>query len=471
MSLSADGLHAGSFRDPAGHMLTHGGKLYRQVNHLGKQDYDHLLSSGLYDTLVAAGLMVAHKEVPIPKNLVPDTIRYKLIQPTNVPFISYPYEWTFLQLKQAALTTLRILKIALEHGMILKDSSAYNIQFIGNQPILIDTLSLTVYKPGSQWEGYKQFCEHFIAPLALAQYASPEVLKTQRVFLDGMPLNIACSLLPHRARLKSGLLAHLYLHNSSQRKHQQGGDAVAGKAKQRKMTNLAMQGLLASLEKTVKKLKGKNTQTEWGDYYSFTNYSDDAFQKKRTIVEGLLRQVSPAPKMVWDIGANNGEFSELGVLAGAYTVAFDIDEVAVARNVAADRPKDVKRRMLPLVQDLTNPSPSIGWAHQERMSMAERGPADVVMALALIHHLAIGNNLPFDRIASFLQQIGTHIIIEFVPKGDSKVDHLLASRKDIFDHYTSDDFESAMARHFKLIAKKSVEGSKRSIYLYSRSKI
>jgi ribosomal protein L11 methylase PrmA len=180
----------------------------------------------------------------------------------------------------------------------------------------------------------------------------------------------------------------------------------------------------------------------------------------------MLARVTPKPKMVWDIGANNGEFSELGVALGAYVVAFDIDAIAVAHNYQAKRTDAVKAGMLPLVQDLTNPSPGLGWAHRERMSLEERGPADVVLALALIHHLAIGNNVPLPNVASFLHRIGRQVIIEFVPKGDSKVDHLLSSRKDIFDQYDEVHFEAAMSVFFTLVDKKAVNGSKRTLYLY-----
>jgi ribosomal protein L11 methylase PrmA len=455
----------GSFRDPAGFVFRHKQKVYRQINHVASEDYELLLNSGLYARLVNQGLLVEHKEVKL-EGLEADKQRYKIIRPKQIPFVSYPYEWTFLQLKQAALTTLTVMKLALENNMILKDASAYNVQFIGDKPVFIDTLSLTKYTVGDQWEGYKQFCEHFIAPLAVARYASPAVLKTLRDHLDGMPLDLACKLLPQRARVKSGLLAHLYLHNASQRRHQQGGEAVAKKAHARRMTTIAMQGLLSSLERTIKKLTPPKYSTEWGDYYSFTNYSDKAFQAKRELVNSLLDALPNPPTVAWDIGANNGEFSELAAERGVYTVAFDIDEVAVSRNYLAKRPPEIKAKMLPLVQDMTNPSPSLGWAHEERMSLAQRGPADVVMALAIIHHLAIGNNLPFDHIASYLSKLGRHLIIEFVPKGDSKVDHLLASRKDIFGGYTQKQFEVAMDAHFTLVEKKSVKESKRSLYLY-----
>ena len=454
-----------SFRDPAGFIFMQGKIVYRQVNKAGQEDYDHAVQSGLYKKLWSEGLLVKHSEVGGVSS-GRDALRYKVLKPTPIPFISYPYEWTFAQLRTAALLTLKVQKIALEHGMILKDASAYNVQFIGTTAVFIDTLSFAVYKPGDPWEGYKQFCEHFLAPLALGHYDTPEILKSLRVYLDGIPLAIAASLLPKKARLNRGLLGHIFLHNNSQQRHKSGGANEAAKSSQRKVSAMAMQGLLASLERSIRKLKPRTSKTEWGEYYSFTNYSGMAFKAKRALVAELLAKVTPKPKMIWDLGANNGEFSVLGTELGAYTVAFDVDTVAVKYNYLNKWPKQTADLMLPLVQDLTNPSPALGWGLDERMSLLQRGPADVVLALALIHHLAIGNNVPFANIATFLSQCGRNVIIEFVPKGDSKVDHLLASRQDIFDEYDAEHFEAAMAKHFKLITKKPVKSSKRTVYLY-----
>lgn len=463
-------VEAGSFRDPAGFIFRFDGKLYRQVNRAGQADYDAAVAAGFYRDAMEAGWLVEHQEVTPPTRLPADPNRYKILKPSPIPFISYPYEWSFGQLKTAALTTLKVQREALRHGLILKDASAYNIQFIGTQPVFIDTLSFAAYQPGDAWEGYKQFCEHFIAPLALAHYSSAAVLKLLRVYIDGLPLETACQLLPRRARLQRGLAVHLYLHNTAQRKHQRGGAQVAGKSQQRKVSSLAMDGLLASLERTVKKLTPPSGPTEWGDYYNFTNYSDQSFQQKKRIITGFLKQVSPASKLIWDLGANTGEFSELAAATGSYTVAFDIDTQAVERNYLAHQRGEFTNNLLPLVADLTNPSPALGWGHGERSSLLQRGPADVVLALALIHHLAIGNNVPLPAIADFLRHTGTYVIIEFIPKTDSKVQHLLASRKDIFDTYDAAHFEAAMNKHFTLVAKKGIPGSKRSLYLYKAVK-
>lgn len=457
----AESSHSSSFRDPAGHIFMHDGKLYRQINNAGKEHYESLMSSGLYERLVSEGLLVAHKEVAL-KKLEPDSNRYKVIKPDKIPFISYPYEWTFSQLKDAALLTMKIQRLALEHQMILKDASAYNVQFIGKKPVFIDTLSLRPYGQGEAWEGYKQFCEHFLAPLAVAAYSSPEFLRTMRTYIDGLPLSVAVSLLPASARLNRGLLAHLYLHAASQRRYDAAGHQAAKKI--RKISPIALAGLMVSLEKAVKRLKTKSYRTEWGQYYSDTNYSGKAFQAKKQIVKDLIKLSKPS--VVWDLGANDGTFSSLAAENGAYSVAFDVDMNAVEQNyhnkaLSADK-------LLPLVLDLANPSPAIGWAHEERQSLAARGPADTTLALALIHHLAIGNNLPLSAVAEYFSTLTSNLIIEFVPKEDSKVQLLLASRKDIFPGYNQDGFESSFAKYFKMIYKKPVAGSKRVIYLYSK---
>ncbi|MDQ5963736.1 MAG: hypothetical protein QG629_819 [Patescibacteria group bacterium] len=459
--------HPSSFRDPAGFIFTEKDVVYRQINKAGKADYDQLMASGLYDALVERDLLVTHTEVKAPKPTGKDG--YTVIRPATIPFISYPYEWSFSQLKDAALLTLRIQKIALKYGMVLKDASAYNIQFIGKKPVLIDTLSFMPYVEGEPWEGYKQFCEHFLAPLALASYTSLDALKFLRSDLEGISLQLTTKLLPRRARLKPGLLSHIYLHSNAQEKYKNIASDEPGKeVPMRKVSRFALEGLVSSLEQTVRKLKPPKQQTEWGDYYTFTNYSDAGFEKKRAMVREFLEAVSPAPTMVWDIGANNGEFSSLAAEKDIHTVAFDIDPLAVERNYLNREVKSHTENMLPLLQDVINPSPANGLMGMERASMQQRGPADVVMALALIHHLSIGRNLPFERLAEMLAGIGKHILIEFVPKEDSKVRILLTTRRDVFPDYNEADFEKAMSTYFTLVKSQRIDGTKRTLYLFKR---
>lgn len=455
--------HTSSFRDPAGFIFEHNRNIYRQINFAGKADFEFFMASGLYEELADEGLLLKHSEAVL-EGFELSNSSFKIIKPQRLPFVSYPYEWSFSQLKDAAHLTLRIQKIALAKGMILKDASAYNVQFIGNRPVFIDTLSFRIYKPGMAWDGYKQFCQHFIAPLALASYDSPELIKTLSVYLDGIPLALAARLLPARARTRWGLLAHILLHAASQKRYDTAN--LSGKETQRSITPTAMEGLINSLQRSVLSLNLPRQRTEWGQYYDNTNYSSKAFGAKKKAVSQLFGEVSPAPKLVWDLGANDGTFSEHAAAIGAYTVAFDIDYQAVESNYRKDRDKNLSKLILPLSQDFSNPSPALGWAHKERASLEQRGPADAVIALALIHHLAIGNSTPLPDVASFFKSIAKNLIIEFVPKEDTKVQILLRNRNNKFEQYDKVNFEQAFEKHFKLIKRLAITDSHRAIYLY-----
>ncbi|MEX2006643.1 MAG: hypothetical protein WD877_00480 [Candidatus Saccharimonadales bacterium] len=445
-----------SFRDPSGFMFRADGSLLRYVSLLYKDNYDKLLSSGLYEKLEAANLLISHQDVTKKHGKV-DNRCYKILRPELVPFISYPYEWSFSQLKDAALTTLKIQKLALEHGMILKDASAYNIQFYGGEPLLIDTLSFDVYKEGQAWLAYQQFCHHFMGPLALAAYVDIRLLKLLRDYVDGIPLDLVSKLLPVKTRFKPQLYMHLHLHAKSQKKH-------AGRQKKVSATLSlkALNNLVDSLELVIKSLKWQPSGTQWADYYEDTNYSQTAFKSKLKIVEELISLSKPS--VMWDMGANIGEFSRLASNKDVFTIAFDTDPAAVEKNYLQVK-KNSESNLLPLTLDLANPSPPIGWANQERMSLSDRGSPDLVMALALIHHLAISNNVPLADIAKFFAGLTKHLIIEFVPKEDSQVKRLLLNRKNIFSNYSQKEFEKVFANYYKVVKSAKVSGSQRTIYL------
>jgi hypothetical protein len=449
---------AASFRDPSGFLFCRDGALYRQVNTCYREHYDRLMSSGLYEALVAAHLLVRHTESDVAP--AESDLAYKVLQPELIPFISYPYEWCFSQLRDAALTTLRLQKTALERGLSLKDASAYNIQFHRGRPRLIDTLSFEIYREGRPWVAYRQFCQHFLAPLALMAHTDVRLGQLLRIHLDGVPLDLASRLLPARTRLNPGLLIHLHLHAKSQTRY--AGKAVASAAR---VSRLALLGLVDSLESTVRKLTWRPQGTEWADYYAETSYSEAGREEKQRIVAEFVARANP--QVVWDLGANTGVFSRIAAAHGAFTLSFDLDPAAVERNYLACREAGGER-LLPLVMDLTNPSPGLGWGHEERSSLLSRGPADLVLALALVHHLAISNNVPLPAISTFLRGICTHLVIEFVPKDDPQVQRLLATREDIFPDYTPEGFVAAFARDFETLASIPVPGSPRVLHLMAR---
>ena len=448
-------IESSSFRDPSGFLFRYNGSLYRQINQYYKQEYDLLINSGLYKALVDAELLIPHVEVDIPP-LMRDKA-YKIIQPNIIPFISYPYEWSFSQLKQAALTTLEIQKVSMKFGMTLKDCSAYNIQFLNGKPTLIDTLSFEKYLEGQTWKPYRQFCQHFLAPLSLMSHKDIRLNQLLRIYVDGVPLDLASKLLPLRTHSMFSLLSHIHAHAKSQKHY--GNKQI--NLKDRKMGKHSLIGVVESLYSGIKKLKWTPEGTEWSDYYSDTNYSEKAFDQKKRIVASFLDKTKP--KVVWDMGANIGEFSRISSNQGIDTISFDVDPAAIEKNYLKVIEKHEKK-LLPLLLDLTNPSPNIGWNNQERMSIMERGPADVILALALIHHLAISNNLPFYKIAEFFKNNCNYLIIEFIPKIDSQVQRLLSTREDIFSDYNRENFENEFRKFFNIIETVDLKDSERILY-------
>ncbi len=450
-----------SFRDPSGFLFTRNGTLYRQVNQVYAKGYDKFMSGGLYEELTRLGFLVRHQEVEL-KPEEPD-LAYRTIQPDLVPFISYPYEWSFSQLKDAALLTLEINKIALSKGMILKDASAYNIQFVDGKPILIDSLSFDIYHKGKPWDGYRQFCQHFLAPLALAAHVDVRLMQLSRNYIDGIPLDLASRLLPAKTRLGlAGLNMHLHIHAQLQKQY---ADKQVAQKDNIGLPKEALINLLNGLIKTVQQLTWQPKGTEWGNYYEATNYSDESLRQKGELVGQFIETCKPST--VWDLGANNGLFSREAAKRGIFTLASDIDPAAVEKNYLTVKSQK-EMNLLPLVLDLTNPSPAIGWTNSERDSFGQRGPADMLLALALIHHLAISNNLPLTSIASYFASLGKWAVVEFVPKSDSQVQRLLLTRKDIFPTYTEEGFEAAFSQYFKIERKEKVPGSERTLYLLKK---
>jgi ribosomal protein L11 methylase PrmA len=432
------------------------------VNHSYRENYELLIRSGLYDAAVAAGLLIPHVETSLSTS--PDGLAYKVIQPERVAFISYPYEWSFSQLKHAALATLDIQKRSLNFGMSLKDASAYNIQFHKGRPVLIDTLSFEKYQEGAAWVAYRQFCQHFLAPLALMAHTDVRLSQWFRIHMDGVPLDLASRLLPLRTRLKIPLLTHIHLHARSQ-KHFSDKIVDMGRFK---LSRAALLRVLDHLRSALEALSWKPRGTEWADYYKGVNYCPQSFDEKRRIVTDFIGVARP--RTVWDLGANTGVFSRIAGDCSVDTIAFDIDPAAVERNYL-DCVANGDIRILPLVLDLTNPSPAIGWNLEERMSLRDRGPADMLLALALVHHLAISNNVPLEQIAAFFHGIGKSLVVEFVPKSDSQVRKLLATRKDVFPDYRREIFEQAFSRYFEVLRVMEIPNSERTLYLMQKKKV
>ena len=452
----------GSFRDPSGFVFIEDGIIYRQVNRSYQQHYDRLISSGLYDRLTSLNYLVSHTEVDHPPLRQDDA--YKILRPQPIPFISYPYEWSFSQIKGAALATLAALKQSLLHDLILKDASAYNVQFLAGKPILMDTLSFEIYQEGQPWQGYRQFCQHFLAPLALMSYKDIRLSRLLREYIDGIPLDLAASLLPRRSFLNVGLLTHLHLHARAQRRYA-GKPAPAVSSGNTRLGKRSLLNIADSLQSTIKRLAWNPGTTSWADYYAGDSYQETGFDSKVKTVASFIRKANP--RQVWDLGANTGVFSRVASQCGLFTVSIDSDPGAVEANYLFSRQRQ-EENLHPLLVDLTNPSAASGWANSERESLVQRSRADCILALALIHHIAIANNVPLGKIARFFASLAEWAIVEFVPKSDKKVQQLLVARDDIFVDYTRSGFEREFGCVYDVVLSAPIEESQRLIYLLRR---
>ena len=437
--------------------------LYRQVQACAAADWAAFNSTGLYERLAADRLIVDHVEVALELAAEPDSIA--VIRPRMVDVISYPYEWSFSQLKEAALLTLELQSRALDIGMRLKDASAYNIQMDAGRPILIDSLSFEVAADTEPWPAYRQFCEHFLAPLALIAHRDARCGLMLREFIDGIPLDLAARMLPGRTRLNLGLSAHIHLHAGAQRRAaNEPPPAADAPRRERRISATGQRALLDSLRRTVEGLRWQPS-SHWSEYASTTSYSDAATASKGEIVREML--VAVGGRTAWDVGANTGVYSAMAADAGYRVVAWDQDAASVEAHWRRVR-GDANPAILPLICDLANPSPAIGWGLQERASFLERGEPDLILALALVHHLAIGNNVPLPGVARLFARMAPRAIVEFVPKEDPMTRRLLAARRDIFESYTIGGFREAFGVPYRILRETSVADSPRTLFLLER---
>jgi ribosomal protein L11 methylase PrmA len=446
-----------SFRDPAGFVFQSDGIIYRCISNNYKKQYTHLRESGLSEKLIRSKLLLPFEEV---HNEEIESNCFKIIKPLQIPFLNYAWEWSFEQLKDAALLTLQICLNALEHGMILKDATHLNIQFVNGRPQLIDTLSFEFYEEGDEWIAYRQFCECFLNPLLLAGYCRLEVHKLFRAWPEGIPASTTSSILPFKSKLNLSVLLHVHL----QAKFSSGKENATHKYKKKKLSSAQIKNIIHHLKSCIEKLKYPKQKSTWSNYYSETILSQDYLFNKKEMISKWLGETDY--KSAIDYGANNGEFSAI-CNKEAFIIAADFDSRCIDELYTHLKSKS-ESHILPLVLDLTQPSPSTGWNNEEQKSFWSRKKFDLGLALALVHHLAIAKNIPLEMIASLFADTSRKLIIEFVPKTDPKVIEMLSSRKDIFEDYTLDEFEEKFSKQFTIIKKEIIQGSQRTLYLMEK---
>lgn len=446
--------HPSSYRDPSGFLFWHEGILYRQVNRSFGKAFDQFHSGGLSQHLVGKGLLTPYTIVD--RNLTGSGDWHQTLQPEHIPFISYPFEWCFDMLKDAALVTLAAAKEAIQYNMHLKDASAFNLQWHNGQMQFIDTLSFEPYNEKQPWIAYRQFCEQFFAPLALMHYLKEPLQPLQLSYPDGIPLRLASKLLPARSRWN----LHVYLHLHLQAKLAARTATKTGK--QPIFSKSKMLQLLKSFEQAIGSFALDRPSGVWSAYYEEAHQREDYVQQKKSIIAEWIEKL--VVKSALDAGANEGEFSLLLATKGIRTISADFDHFSINNLYKKTRQQNI-HNLHPLVLDLSNPSPAIGVNNEERASFIQRAQTDLVLALALIHHLAIGKNIDFDKIAKLFSSLGKTLLIEFVPKEDDKIKLMLQHKPDVYAWYTKENFVKHFAAYFKTIAEKEIGNSGRTLFL------
>ncbi len=444
-----------SFRDPAGYVFVESGIVKRAVTPFGRKNYEAFISSGLYQRLLERRWIVPHEEKE-----PGDTSLFKVLVPEQIPVISYPYEWCFSQLKDAAILTLDIQLTALECGLSLKDATPFNVQFIGPRPVFIDTLSFEALKE-QPWIAYRQFCEMFLAPLALMAHVRQDFNKYYKTDLSGFDLAFCHKLLPRKTWFRVGLFTHIHLHAMGQAKfNDKTGDPAP--TKPMNLSKGALIELARHLRSTVGGIQFPSRKTTWGDYYAEQkHYSVAAENFKSRQVEEYVDRVKP--RLLLDLGGNTGKFSRLATQKGIYSVCADVDGACVEQNYRESKAKP-DENMLPLLLDLSNPSGGLGWKNKERNAFFDRVKPDLILALALIHHLRITHHVPLSLLASFFSENTQNLMLEFVPKEDPMAQKLLQHREDVFHDYDEKNFEKCFGEHFSIERKTPLPETKRTLY-------
>ncbi len=445
--------HPASYRDPAGHIFFRDKVAYRQVNEVYRAHYEMFMTSGLYDELTGMQMLITHVETDLPGS---NEHAWAVLKPEQLDFLSYPYEWGFSQLRDAAILTLDIQSTAMEKGMSLKDATPFNIVFRSNKPVFIDTLSFETYDPSSPWVAYHQFCTCFLAPLLLAAYRSPDLIRMLATHPEGIPLQLCSSLLPWSSRFRP--LAALHVHMP--------GGMKPGKQNSKQASSFSKEKLNHIISHLKEGIQGLSLSkgSVWSSYYEDTILSDSYLKDKERLVSRMLQGISF--DQAFDAGCNTGQFSLVLARMGKKVISADSDPGCI--DILYNGTKGKGLCIDSLLLDLMNPTPPTGWGNAERLSFWDRLKTDLILALALIHHLCLGQNLSFEKIATLFSRHAEWLLIEFIPKTDPRAQQILSNKEDIYSGYTEENFLHAFTEYFALVDRATVHDSSRSLFLLRR---
>jgi hypothetical protein len=457
-------LEPGSFRDPESRVFYAGEDVYRALSSDGLSDFEALEASGLLDDPRLVPTERATEVAALRGLLVHEPSG--VLRHERIPFVSYPYEWTFSMLKDAALVQLDLLLAALEHDLVLKDSTPYNVQFKGARPLFVDIGSFERLREGEPWMGYRQFCMLYLYPLLLQATKGVPFQPWLRGSIDGITPGQMRSLMSFRDRFRKGVFTNVFLHAKLEKRYAD----RPGQVKQEVRRVFKKELLVANvrkMRKLVERLSWDPPAGVWTAYGERNSYTGHDARRKDDFVREVAK--SRPWKLVWDVGANNGRYSRIAAEGAQTVVAVDADPGPVEL-LYRDLRGEADEQILTLAMNLADPSPGLGWRGLERRALPDRGRPELVLALALVHHVAISANVPVPEFVDWLASLGAALVIEFPTREDPMVQKLLAPKREgLHPDYELGFFERCLSEAFEVERSERLESGTRVLY-YARPK-
>jgi SAM-dependent methyltransferase len=455
-------VEAASFRDPDSRVFYADGAVYRALTERGAEQWERVAATEAYARLLHEGKVVGTERVDesVPNGVLEGAAA--VLRHDRIPFVSYPYEWTFGMLKDAALLQLEVLREGLRDDVVPKDATPYNIQWRGTRPQFVDVGSFEVLEPGEPWIGYRQFCMLFLYPLLLQAYKGIAFQPWLRGGIDGIPPEQCRSVMSFRDFFRGGVFTHVYLHSRLERRHAGTDRDVRAEMRRAGFKKELIAANVRRLEKLIRRLEPSTSTSAWTAYGATDSYTEGDAAGKEDFVRAAV--AARRRRLVWDLGANDGRFARIAATNADYVLAVDAD-AAVADALYASLKAESAETILPLTMNLVDPSPALGWRGRERAPLADRGKPDLTLCLALVHHVAISGNVPPRSFLEWLRSLGTALVIEFPTPDDPQVERLVAAKRErTHPDYNRPTFERTLAELFDVEAALELAGGRRVLY-------
>ncbi len=447
----------GSFRDPSGHVMVDEDRIIRVLDDSGLAAWRALEKTRFFDGFTTDGRLVATREIDAVEAGIEGWSG--VLEHDRIPVISYPYEWSFSMLQDAALLTLDLTEAAINEDLIMKDATPYNIQWRGTRPSFIDIGSFEPLAAGEAWPGYRQFCRQFLFPLMLQAYKDIPFQPWLRGRLDGLAAAEFRRMLRPRDLLRRGVPLHVALQARAERRYEHRSRNVRSEIRQAGFRKEMILNNVRNLRKLVAGLRWDRESSQWSEYST-----QDHAMRHREAKADFLRRNLAGTGLVWDLGANDGYYSRIAAEGNRAVLAVDGDALVIDR-LYRSLSAEANQSILPLVVDLSDPSPATGWRQRERTALGERARPDLVVMYAVIHHMVIGGNIPTHEVLDWLAELDTRVVIEFVPVGDPMTDLLLANKRssDVHRDYDEATFRQQLSERFEIEDEREVPDSSRTL--------